>query len=158
MITKLIYGRLADVSETIVDRIRRLVRQAVKDGKFRSANHFWSPEEEGGCGLSRAFLANLKFRLKTDPDAVVTFESADKIARALGLPTSAVTGRHDTETPTDDPYPNRARAVSAARDLQLPEAAIRAVLREDHGFDMPRLSWFLRIQAEAVRLAPAANG
>lgn len=158
MITKVIYASVANVSETIVDRIRRLVREAVKDGKFRSANHFWSSEEEGGCGLSNAFLANLRIRLRNDPDATVTFESADKIARALGLPTSAVTGRDDRQVPTDDPYPNRARAVSAARDLQLPEVAIRAIMAEDHGFDLPRLSWFLRIQAEAVRLAPAANG
>jgi hypothetical protein len=146
------------VSETIVDRIRGLVRQAVKDGKFRSANHFWSPEEEGGCGLSRAFLANLKFRLKTDPDTMVTFESADKIARALGLPTSTVTGRDESQTPTDDPYPNRARAISAARDLQLSEAAILVIRGEDHGWDLPRIAWFLRIQAEEARLAPAAYG
>lgn len=142
------------MSESIADRIRRLVREAVVAGKFRSSNHFWSPE---GCGLSKDYLGNLRSRLKTDPDATVTFESADKIARALGLPVSAVTGRDDSHAPVDDRYPNRARAVSAARDLQLPEAAIAAVQAEDHGFDMPRLSWFLRIQAEAVRLAPAAN-
>ena len=143
------------VSETIADRIRRLVREAVAAGKFRSANHCWSAE---GCGLSKDYLGNLRSRLKTDPSATVSFESADKIARALGLPVSAVTGRDDREGPTDDPYPNRARAISAARDLQLPEIAIRSIQAEDHGFDLPRLSWFLRIQAEAVRLAPAANG
>ena len=143
------------MSETIADRIRRLVREGVAAGKFRSANHFWSAE---GCGLSKAYLANLQSRLKTDPDATVTFESADKIARALGLPVSAVTGRDDREGPFEDPYPNRARAISAARDLQLPEIAIRAIQAEDLGFDMPRLSWFLRIYAEALRLAPAASG
>lgn len=142
------------MSETIADRIRRLVREAVVAGKFRSSNHFWSPE---GCGLSKDYLGNLRSRLKTDPDATVTFESADKIARALGLPVSAVTGRDDTEGPSDDPYPNRARAVSAARDFQLPEVAIRAIEAEDHGFDLPKLSWFLRIYAEAMSLAPAAN-
>lgn len=158
MITEVTCATVVHVSETIVDRIRRLVRAAVAEGKFRSANHFWSPEDEGGCGLSNAFLANLRLRLRNDPDATVTFESADKIARALGLPVSTVTGRDDRHGPSDDPYPNRARAVSAARDLQLPEVAIRAIQAEDHGFDMPRLSWFLRIQAEAVRLAPAASG
>lgn len=145
------------VSETIADRIRRLVKDAVAAGKFRSSNHFWSPESEGGCGLSRHYLPNLTLRLKTDPDATISFESADLIARALGLPVSAITGRDDREAPTDDPYPNRARAISAARDLQLPEAAIRAVQAEDHGFDLPRLAWFLRIHAEAVRLQPASH-
>lgn len=144
------------MSETIADRIRRLVKEAVVAGKFRSSNQFWSPEPEG-CGLSRAYLANLTSRLKADPNAEVTYESAEKIARALGLPVSAITGRDDREPPSADPYPNRARAVSAARDLQLPEAAIRAVQAEDHGFDLPRLAWFLRIHAEAVRLQPASH-
>jgi hypothetical protein len=143
------------VSETIADRIRRLVRKAVDDGKFRSSNHFWGPD---GCGLSKDYLGNLRSRLKTDPDATVTYESAAKIARALELPVSAVTGRDESQEPITDPYPNRARAVSAARDLQLPEAAIRVIQRENPGHDMPRLSWFLRIQAEAVRLQPASSG
>jgi len=41
--------------------------------------------------------------------------------------------------------------------MQLPEAAIQRILREDHGHDLKRLSWFLRIYAESQTLKSAAG-
>ena len=136
--------------ETIVDRIDRLVKAAVADGRFPSANVFWSEE---GCGLSRSYLHQFRSRLKADPDATMTIDTARKIAEALGLPVKAVTG----DTPALDRYPNRARAIESARNLDLPEHAIARVLRENPGYDLPRLAWFMRIFAEAQSVRPAAD-
>jgi hypothetical protein len=145
-------------TETIVDRIDRLVREAIEDGRYRSATHFWSAE---GCGLSRSFLPRLRDRLTApSPDGrapSLTFESATKIATALGLPVVAITGDLDPPSPAD-PYPNRSWAVDAARNLQIPEKAIQVVMGEDHGSDLPRIAWFMRIYGESLRLLPTASG
>jgi len=148
---------LTAVTETIVARIDRLVKEAVAAGKFRSSNHFWSPEDKGGCGLSRSYLSQFRSRLRHDPTASITFDTAERIASALGVPPSAVMGGDAPVVESSgDPYPNRTWAIEAARTLQLPEQAIRRILQEDHGHDLKRLAWFLRIYAESQSLKPSA--
>lgn len=140
--------------ETIAARIDRLVREAIEDGRYRTATEFWSPK---GCGLSRSYPENLRRRLAADPDASLSMVTAAKIARALGLPVTAITGEL-APPPALDIYPNRAWAVESARNLQLSEAAIERILVEDFGRDLPRIAWFMRIYGESLRLGPAAAG
>lgn len=162
VITDLISGMPTAVTETIVARIDRLVKEAVAAGKFRSSNHFWSPEDKGGCGLSRSYLSQFRSRLRRDPTASITFITAERIASALGVPPSAVIAGDDApladEGPRVEKYPNRTRAIEAARNLQLPDRAIRRILQEDHGRDLTRLGWFLRIYAESQSLKSAVGG
>lgn len=141
------------VPESVVDRIDRLVKEAVAAGKYKSANQFWSAK---GCGLSRSYLPQFRLRLADNPSATLTVDTAAKIAAALGLPVRAITGGNDDPAPTDR-YPNRSWAVQAARDLLLSETAIQAILKENHGRDLTRIAWFLRIHAEAERLRPASG-
>lgn len=109
------------------------------------------------AGLSPSYLAERVSAANKDPSASIRQATLVKLAQVLGVPVSELTGEDAGEAPVVDIYPGRAFAVLAARALQLPEAAIQVVLREDPGHDPGRLYWFRRMESEAERLRPATD-
>ena len=141
--------------ENAILRITRLIAEAVRAGQIDSERALMqaaglSPNylSERRNALEKALVAN-KVKLPS-----VGSEKARAIAAKLGTTIDELLGEgQGDEPPLVDVYPNRAWAVWAARALQLPEAAIRAVLRQDPGADLLRKAWFRRIEAEAENLA-----
>jgi hypothetical protein len=147
-------------AETAVLRISRLIEEAVRSGRFASEREVMSK-----AGLSPSYLSERRNALKKPaapgkrkPKVSVGAEKARAIAGILGVSIHDLLGEPDPrEQPLVDVYPHRSWAVKAARDLDLPEAAIQVVLRLDPGRDLPKMAWFHRIEAEAENLRPAAE-
>jgi hypothetical protein len=141
--------------EILAHRIRRLVQEAIAAGLYRN-----EAEVAAAAGRSPQWLANFISRAEQDPDATFRQDTAEGLARALGISVAQLTGDgdegHDSTLPVDV-YPARARAVRAARDLQFPEAAIQLVIREKRDDDPPAIYWFRRIEAESERLRPSSD-
>ena len=139
--------------ETVPQRIQRLAEQAVRSGKFPSVSSVATT-----AGLSRSYIAERVNAAKKDRDASVGADAAAALARALGITVEELLGTKGAgEQPLVDVYPNRAWAIQAARNLDLPEAAIQVVLSQDPGRDLHKMAWFHRIEAEAENLRPASN-
>jgi transcriptional regulator with XRE-family HTH domain len=138
--------------ESVLDRINRLIAEAVRSGRFRSRNDFLEK-----AGISTGYLAEFRGRTKKNPGASLTPAMARTLATALGVPVSELLGEPAPEAPLVDVYEERAWAVKAARALQYPEAAIQLVLMENPGRDPGRMYWFRRIEAEAERIRPASQ-
>jgi hypothetical protein len=140
-------------TENPVLRIRRLVAEAVRAGQYPSAAAVMKK-----AGLSRSYLSERQSAQRDDAEASVGSDAARGIAAALGMTVGELLGTEEPgEPPLVDVYPGRAWAIKAARDLELPEAAIQAVLRQDPGHDLPRIAWFKRIEAETESLRPASD-
>lgn len=139
--------------ETVVERIRRLVSLAVRSGKFANEAEFLRT-----IGRSDGYFGELASRTSENPSATVRGDTAAKIAEALGVSVAEVLGAPaHNEPPLVDVYPNRAWAVAAARNLDLPEAAIQVVLKQDPGRDLHKLAWFKRMEAAMEDLRPASE-
>lgn len=140
-------------AETVVERIRRYVQMAIRAGKFENEAAFLR-----AIGRSDGYLGELASRTEDNRNATVRGDTAAKMAEVLGINVADILGAQDfAEQPVVDVYPNRAWAIKAARDLQLPEMAIQIVLRHEPGYDLERLTWFHRIEAEAESLRPASK-
>lgn len=141
-------GAVAD--EQLVERIRRLIQERVDTGQFESERQALK-----AAGLSTSWLANRLHQLRNGAVPSVKESTLRKLAALLGITLEELIGVPAAEdAPLVDLYPGRAWAIVAARALQLPEAAIQVVLREDPGHDPGRLYWFRRIESEAERLRP----
>jgi hypothetical protein len=140
--------------EILAHRIRRLVQEAIKAGRFRNEE-----EASAAAGRSPQWLSEFIIRAERDPKATVRQTTAEGLARALGITLAELVGSEDADDSTlpVDIYPARARAVDAARKLGFPEAAIQIVLREQRNDDPPAIYWFRRIEAEAERIRPASD-
>jgi transcriptional regulator with XRE-family HTH domain len=132
-------------------RVVRLVEQAVAAGRFESEAAIME-----AAGLSPSYIGELRIRAKKNPKAGLKQRTVEALARALGITAAQLVGDVD-EPALVDVHPNRAFAVEAARKLQLPEAAIQVVLREQRNDDPSRIFWFRRIEAEAERLRPSTD-
>jgi Arc/MetJ-type ribon-helix-helix transcriptional regulator len=131
------------------DRLEWLILQAVAARRFSSHSDFL---KQAGF-QSRGQLKSWRARLEKNPGAKIGNISA--MARLLGMTVERFEAEvFGADPSSSDRYPSRADAVDAARKLQLPEAAIQAVLSEDPGTDPGRWYWFKRIEAESARLAP----
>lgn len=93
-----------------------------------------------------------------------SFETAKELAKAIGVDVWALLGREEEIIVLDkDIYPNRARAIAAAKLLHMSENSIARV-RDRPGAksdeDRPARSWFRLIQAEheMAEEAPRAIG
>lgn len=141
-------------AENAVQRITRLIDEAVRSRRFASERAVMKLAE-----LSPSYLSERRNALRTGKrKASVGAERARAIAGVLGVSIHELLGEADPrEQPLVDVYPHRSWAVKAARDLDLPEAAIQVVLRLDPGRDLPKMAWFHRIEAEAENLRPAAE-
>jgi len=138
-------------NETFLDRLEQLIDEAVRAGRFTSPTDFILK-----AGLTSGYLG--EFRTKR-PKGGVQASTAKEFARMLGISVASLLDpSSDEEPPVVDIYPGRAWAIGAARNLQLPEAAIQLVLKEDPGADLGRMYWFRRIESEAERVAPASQG
>lgn len=136
--------------ETAATRIRRLVAQAIRAGRFANEAQFLKAAE-----LSDGYFGELEKRCAENPEATVRGDTAKRMAAALGVSLAELLGAADeAEQPLVDVYPNRAWAIQAARNLALPEAAIQVVLKQDPGRDLHRMAWFRRIEAEAENIRP----
>lgn len=126
----------------------------MRAGRFRSEAHFLAE-----VGLSSGYLGEFATRIEKNPAASMRTATMSRVSELLGVPVAALLAENDeTEPPVVDIYPERAWAIAAARNLQLPEAAIQLVLKEDPGKDPGRLYWFHRIESEAERVRPASSG
>lgn len=142
--------------ETVVVRLDRLIRAAIERGDYDSPAAVLRAAE-----LSTGWLAELRGRCLQNPSATIRMSTAARLADVLKVGVSALVGgrqRTISATLENDPYPNRGKAVAAARALGLSEGAIGIVQAEDPGNDQPRMYWFRRIETEAERHAPAAHG
>ncbi len=141
-------GGVAD--EALVVRIRRLIAERVKAGQFESERQALK-----AANISASWLANRMHEQRGGAEPSVKESTLRKLAALLGITMEELIGLPSAEdAPLVDLYPGRAWAIVAARALQLPEAAIQTVLREDPGHDPGRLYWFRRIESEAERLRP----
>lgn len=109
------------------------------------------------AGMSKSYLSERVNAAKKDPNVSMRQVTLVRLASVLGITVAELTGDVGDEAPLVDVYPGRAWAILAARNLQLPEAAIQFVLREDPGHDPGRIYWFRRIEAESERLRPPAG-
>lgn len=134
----------------MLDRLERLIDEAVRAGRFNSRAAFLKEAR-----MSSGYLAEFRERLKRNPNSSMKLETARACAQLLGTSVSAFTGDETEEPPVLDIYPGRAWAINAARSLKLPEAAIQLVLKERPADDPGALFWFRRIEAEAQRVSPA---
>jgi transcriptional regulator with XRE-family HTH domain len=139
-------------AESLPHRVRRLVAEAVKAGRCSSERDVMD-----AAGLSPSYLAERINAANKDPSVSIRQATLVRIAVALGISVADLTGDVGGEAPLVDVYPSRAWAIMAARNLQLPEAAIQVVLREDPGHDPGRLYWFRRIESETERLRPSSS-
>lgn len=130
-------------------RLLRLVDEAVSAGRFNSRADFLQQ-----AGLTSGYLA--EFETKR-PNGTIRLDTARRIAALLGTPISAFTGDETEEPPVVDVYPGRAWAITAARALKYPEAAIQLVLKERASEDPGPLFWFRRIESEVQRIRPAPD-
>lgn len=131
------------MSETLHERLTRLIQNAVDSGQYKNATAALK-----ACGLTSGYLGEL--RVRKTPNPSMRLDKAVGVALALGVSLFEVTG--EAEPPVgDDPDPERAWAVIAARAMQLPEAAIQTVLKEQTGAG-DRWYWWLRIETEAAKL------
>ena len=135
----------------MLDRLERLINEAVRAGRFNSAADFLVQ-----AGLSSGYLAEFRSRLEKNPKASMKLETARVCAGLLGTSISAFTGEDGDDPPVIDVYPGRAWAISAARALKFPEAAIQLILKERPREDPGRMYWFRRLESEAERVRPAA--
>ena len=139
--------------ENILERLERLMDEAIRSGRYVSRSEILRKE-----GISSGYIGEFRGRIAKDPKAGMTSTMLAKFARALDVTEQElVRGTTQEEAPLIDVYPERAWAVNAARSLKLPEAAIRAVMTEDPGRDPGRMYWFRRIESEAERAAPPAD-
>jgi hypothetical protein len=138
-------------TENILARIERLIDEAVRAKRFRSRTAFLEQ-----AGKSSGYLGEFRSRIAEDPNATITADTARAFAELLAVPVqSIIHPEQDDVPPLVDKFPGRAWAIVAARTLQLPEAAIQLVLKEEPGRDPGRMYWFRRIEAEAERVRPA---
>lgn len=140
--------------EILAHRIRRLVQEAIAAGRFRN-----EAEASEAAGRSAQWLSEFIIRAEQDPKATFRQDTAEGLARALGITIAELVGSQGPDDPTMpvDIYPARARAIDAARRLDFPEAAIQLVLREQRNDDPPAIYWFRRIEAEAERMRPSSD-
>lgn len=135
-----------------MSRIEQLVDEAVRGGRFNSQRDFALK-----AGLSGSYFAeNRKRREAGKKPTTLTVDTLLKISELLGVPIGDLVDQAPKGS-TGDKYPGRARAVVAARNLGLPEAAIQVVLDEDPGRDPGVMYWFRRMESEAERVRPAAE-
>jgi hypothetical protein len=140
-------------AENILERIERLIDEAVRAERFRSRAEFLEL-----AGKSTGYLGEFRQRIEKDRGATITAVTAKRFAELLGVPVASIIHpEQDDAPPLVDKYHERAWGIMAARNLQFPEAAIQLVLKEDPGRDPGRMYWFRRIEAEAERLRPAAE-
>lgn len=139
--------------ESAPERVRRLVQEAVDSRRFASVSAVMK-----AAGLSRSYLAERLNAARGDATAGIGSKPAIALAALLNLSVEELLGTaRPAEPPLVDIYPNRAWAVQAARDLDLPEAAVQVVLRQDPGRDLHKMAWFHRIEAEAESLRPSSQ-
>lgn len=140
--------------EILAHRIKRLVREAITSGRYRT-----EAEVSEAAGRSPQWLSEFLIRSASNPEATFRQDTAEGLARALGVTLAELVGQDATDDAALplDIYPARARAVDAARKLGFPEAAIQAVLREKRDDDPPAIYWFRRIEAEAERIRPTSD-
>lgn len=140
-------------TENVLQRLERLIAEAVRSGRFDSPARILSR-----AGKSSGYLGEFRQRIESNPAASMTGRTATRFAEVLGVSEGYLL-RGEGPAPSElvDVYPERAEAVDAARKLKLPEAAIRAVLREDPGGRPSLMYWFRRIESEAERVSPPAD-
>jgi hypothetical protein len=138
--------------ENILQRIRRLVAESVRAGRYPS-----STAALRAAGLSTGFFGELSKRLASDPEAGMTDRTAKALAEVLGVDVQTILSGETEASTLVDVYPERSAAVEAARKLQLPEAAIQLVLKENPGGSPSAMYWFRRIESEAERVSPTAD-
>lgn len=130
----------------MLTRLLRLIDEAVAVGRFNSRADFLAK-----AGLTSGYLGEFE---ANRPNGTIRLDTARRFAALLGTPIGAFTGDDPEEPPVVDIYPGRAWAISAARALRYPEAAIQIVLKETPSDDPGSLFWFRRIESEAQRIRP----
>jgi hypothetical protein len=136
------------VKTNVLQRAEQLIEEAVRAGRFNSKTDFLRQ-----AGYSSGYFGERRSAAQKNPDASMGVDTAQKFAAMLGVPVSMLLHpEQGEEPPLVDKYPGRAFAITAARMLQWPEAAIQVVLRDDPGEDFGRMYWFRRIEAEVERI------
>jgi len=141
-------------TETLLERIKRLVAEAVRAGRYHSPTDFLNR-----AGLSSGYFGEFEARVAANPKAGISGKTARRFADLLGVSLETIlSGERSEEPPYVDVFEERAWAVHAARSLRLSEAAIQLVLKEDPGgADPGRMYWFRRIESEDERVRPSAE-
>jgi hypothetical protein len=140
--------------ETLIQRVVRLIDEAVASGRFQSR-----AKAILAAGLTTGWLSERIAQDEASEDGVgLRASTLAKLSEALGIPVATILGADPLDPPLVDKYPERAWAITAARALNYPEAAIQRVLSEDPGGEPPRIYWFRRIESEAERMRPASDG
>lgn len=140
-------------TENLLERIERLVAEAIRAKRFTNKTDFLRR-----AGRTSGYWAEFADRIAKNPKASISAKTASRFAELLGVSVETLLrGQSTEEPPYVDKYEARAFAVRAARDLQIAEAAIQVVLSEDPGTDPGRMYWFRRIESEAERVSPSAD-
>lgn len=157
-------GTIQDVKETLIERVDRLIGEAVAAGTFRSHAQVLI-----AAGLSSGWLSEGQRRLerfrrgelKKEPTLEVSTAAA--IAAALQISIDELVGETERgPSGCHDEDPDRAWAVVAARALHMPESAIQAVMSlppleptsSSDESNRRRWWWFKRIEAESSAPSP----
>jgi hypothetical protein len=144
--------------EHILDRLKRLVDEAVRAGRFKSRTAFLT-----AAGMSSGYFGEGSSRKsgtlkKRKSPASMNVETVKKCAELLGVAVVSIISPEQTDSDVPvDKYEGRAFAIAAARKLKFPEAAIQLVLKEDPGTDLGAMYWFRRLETERERVRPTAE-
>lgn len=111
------------------------------------------------AGLSKTFFTRLRTRSEEDEKASVEPENATALAKALSTSTEWLLYGKGLRTVADDddPIPERAAAIRAARELDVPEPAIAKIRAQKPTTRLSKRAWFKRIDALAEEFAPVKN-
>lgn len=143
--------------EDLVERVTRLIAEAVARGQFKS-----EAEVIREVGKSTGWWSERKKAQEEATAPGINSNVAVRLAKVLNISLSELFGE-EAPPPDDDADSDRSWAVSAARALQFPESAIHAVQAEPALEDSElssaqrRLYWFHRIEAEASRATPSTS-
>lgn len=140
--------------KTPADVLEELIRHGEAAGRWKSVAGFFR-----AAGIkNRQQLSAYRNRLQANDNARLATETMRLIAHGLGMTIDELERRmYGEQASAGGAYPSRDRAVAAARDLQVPEAAIQAVLKESPPSDPGHWYWFRRIESEAIRIAPLTS-
>lgn len=143
-------------TESLHERLYRLVAEAVRAGRFESHTDFLKQ-----AGLSSGYFGEQRSRAERNAggakgDSSMRIDTAQGLAKLLGMTLSQFIGESEGP-PIVDIHEGRAWAVNAARNLRFPEAAIQVVLAESRSDDPGMMYWFRRIEAESERIRPASH-
>lgn len=132
------------------ERLLKIIGDAVRQsgGKYRSPRDFGEQ-----AGLANSAVSQTASRLDANPELRIGGKTLRCLAEELGLSQDQLYSMiHPPEPGKEERFPNRLCAAFRAREIDVSEEAIDAVLRQETERDAPLRYWLERMIAEDTRV------